>query len=281
MYILSIEKVKENVYAITDGSTRGNVTAYVLPTQIVFIDSGMNIPLIKEFREYIEQETGKKASVLFITHAHGDHVFGNQIFEDCEIITSEHTHQEMVKSEKNNWTPEALVEWKKNAEDPSTLEGLRIVLASRTYADSYEIVDSDVTVIAKRTGGHTEGSSYVYCPNYKVMFAGDNLFNHQFPWGGPPSANPVKWIAALKEYLSLDVEHYIPGHGQISDEEPIRAFLNYLEQVVTLMEEGIAAGRAEEEILGSAEKIEYFPPREGREQWKIATLKKWYEVLLN
>ena len=279
MYLLSIEKVKKNVYAITDGSTRGNVTAYVLPTQIVFIDSGMNLPLIKKFREYVEQEANKKASVLFITHEHGDHVFGNQVFEDCKIITSEHTHKETLGAKEKNWTPEALDEWKKNAEDPSALEGLRIVLANKTFADKYEIVDGDVRVIAKRTGGHTEGSSYVYCPNYKVLFAGDNLFNYQFPWGGPPSANPVKWIKALKEYLSLDVEHYIPGHGQISNEEPIEEFLDYLKKVVSLMKEQIAAGKSEERILEQADKIEYYPPREGREQWKIATLKKWYEVL--
>ena len=122
MYLLSIEKVKENVYAITDGSTRGNVAAYVLPTQIIFVDSGMNIPLIKKFREHIEQETDKKASVLFITHEHGDHVFGNQIFEDCEIITSKYTHEETLLAQEKNWTPEALDEWRKNAEDPSTLE---------------------------------------------------------------------------------------------------------------------------------------------------------------
>ncbi|MCE7742429.1 MAG: MBL fold metallo-hydrolase [Candidatus Heimdallarchaeota archaeon] len=276
---MSIEKVKENVYAITDGSTRGNVTAYVLPTQIVFVDSGMNIPLIKKFREHIEQETGKKASVLLITHEHGDHVFGNQIFKDCEIITSEFTHEEMIVSKEKNWTPESIEEWKKNAEDPSSLDGLEIVLATKTFADEYEIVDGDVKVIAKRTGGHTEGSSYVYCPNYKVLFAGDNLFNHQFPWGGPPSANPIKWVAAMKEYLSLDVEHYIPGHGQISNEEPLKEFLDYLEKVISLMKEQIAAGKTEEETLEEAEKIEYYPPREGREQWKIATLKKWYEVL--
>ncbi|MCE7746755.1 MAG: MBL fold metallo-hydrolase [Candidatus Heimdallarchaeota archaeon] len=274
---MSIEKVKENVYAITDGSTRGNVIAYVLPSQIVFVDSGMHIPLIKEFREHIERETGKKASILFITHAHGDHVFGNQIFEDCEIITSELTHEAMVDSQKNNWTPEALEEWKKNSEDPLALDGLKIVLANKTFADEYELVDGDVKVIIKRTGGHTEGSSYVYCPNYKVLFAGDNLFNHSFPWGGTPTSDPLKWEKSIQEYLSLDVENYIPGHGSISGKEPLEEFLAYLNQVISLMKEMIAEGKTEEEILEEADKIDYYPPK--REQWKALSLKKWYEVI--
>jgi len=274
---MSIEKVKENVYAITDGSTRGNVVAYVLPSQIVFVDSGMHIPLIKEFREHIERETGKKASILFITHAHGDHVFGNQIFEDCEIITSELTHEAMVDSQKNNWTPEALEEWKKNSEDPLALDGLKIVLANKTFADEYELVDGDVKVIIKRTGGHTEGSSYVYCPNYKVLFAGDNLFNHSFPWGGTPTSDPLKWEKSIQEYLSLDVENYIPGHGSISGKEPLEEFLAYLNQVISLMKEMIAEGKTEEEILEEADKIDYYPPK--REQWKALSLKKWYEVI--
>jgi glyoxylase-like metal-dependent hydrolase (beta-lactamase superfamily II) len=274
---MSIEKVKENVYAITDGSTRGNVIAYVLPSQIVFVDSGMHIPLIREFREHIERETGKKASILFITHAHGDHVFGNQIFEDCEIITSELTHEAMVDSQKNNWTPEALEEWKKNSEDPLALDGLKIVLANKTFADEYEIVDGDVKVIIKRTGGHTEGSSYVYCPNYKVLFAGDNLFNHSFPWGGTPTSDPLKWEKSIQEYLSLDVENYIPGHGSISGREPLEEFLAYLNQVISLMKEMIGEGKTEEEILEEADKIDYYPPK--REQWKALSLKKWYEVI--
>ena len=45
------------------------------------------------------------------------------------------------------------------------------------------------------------------------------------------------------------------------------------------MKELISAGKTDEEILEQAEKIDYYPPREGREQWKVATLKKWYEVL--
>jgi len=274
---MSIEKVKENVYAITDGSTRGNVAAYVLPNQIVYVDSGMHIPLMKRFREHIEQETGKKASVLFITHEHGDHVFGNQVFEDCEIITSDYTHEEMIHAKENSWTTENLKEWKKNAEDPSALDGLKIVLANKTFADEYELLDGDVKVIVRRTGGHTEGSSYVYCPNYKVLFAGDNLFNKSFPWGGNPSSDPMKWIEALQEYLSLDVEHFIPGHGPISGKKLLEEFLEYLKEVITLMKDLLAEGKTEEEILEQADNIDYYAPE--REQWKSLSLKKWYDVL--
>ncbi|MBD3192291.1 MAG: MBL fold metallo-hydrolase [Candidatus Heimdallarchaeota archaeon] len=276
---MSIKKVTENVYAITDGSTRGNVSAFVLPNQIVFIDTGMSIPLLKQFREHVEKETGKKVSTVFLTHSHGDHVFGNQVFSDCKIITSNDTHEQMVASKETNWTPEKLEESIKNSEDPSALEGLRIVLANETYDNQYELKDENVKVIAKRTGGHTEGSSYVYCPNYKVLVAGDNLFNNSFPWGGSDSANPIKWIKTLKEYLSLGVKHFIPGHGPVSGKEKIEEFLKYLEKVTSEMKKLIEQGKAEEEIIEIVDKIDYYPP--SRERWKEATLKKWYQVVAN
>ncbi len=274
---MPIEKIVENVYSISDGSTRGNVAAYVLPNQIIFIDSGMNIPLVKEFREKLEKETGKKTTYLLITHTHGDHIFGNQVFKDCKIISSKHTEERMKESLKTNWAPDKIAEMIKNAEDPSTLEGLEIVLPTETFDDQMEITDGDVKVIFKRTGGHTEGSSYVYCPNYKSLTAGDNLFIDSFPWGGDPTANPETWLAALEEYISLDIDYYLPGHGSVSSKNKIQEFYVYLKKVVDLFRELIAEGKSEEEIILEADKIFYYPPR--RPQWKELSLKKWYEII--
>lgn len=271
------EKITENVYAITDGSTRGNVAALELPNQIVFVDTGMHIPLMKEFREKLEKETGKKTTALLITHPHGDHVFGNQIFEDCKIIASKNTYEQMVESKEKQWTPENIKEWEKNAEDPSSLKGLKIVIANEQFDKEYTIKDDEVKVIAKETGGHTSGSSYVYCPQYKVLIAGDNLFVNNFPWGGPDSADPIQWKEALEEYLSLNVEYFIPGHGPVADKKKIKEFLEYLNKVIELMKSMIQQGKSEEITLKAADKIKYYPPR--REQWKEATLKKWYEVI--
>ena len=274
---MTYREITENVYVIDDGSTRGNVAAYVLPSQIIFIDSGMHIPKVNEFREALEKETGKKTTYLLITHTHGDHVFGNQVFKDCKIIASEQTEQNMKESAKTNWAPDKIEEIQKNAEDPTALAGLEIILPTNSFCDEMEITDGDVKVVFKKTGGHTDGSSYVYCPNYKALTAGDNLFIDSFPWGGAPTANPLKWIEALEEYLSLDVDFYLPGHGSVSKKDKIKEFLDYLFKVVKLMKEMIALGKTEEDILNEANEIDYHPPK--REQWKALTLKKWFDVI--
>ena len=274
---MPIKKVKENVYIIDDGTTRGNVSAYVLPSQIIFIDTGMNLPAVKSFREKLESETGKKVTTLFITHPHGDHIFGNQFFADCKIITSKITYERMIESSKTDWTPEKIEEWIKSAEDPKTLNGLEITLPNESFEDVYEMIDKDIKVIVKRTGGHTEGSSYVYCPEYKVLTAGDNLFIDSFPWGGDKTADPIKWMNALTEYLSLDVEHFLPGHGLVCGKDKIQEFRDYIKKAISLMKEMIAENSHKDDIINNVDQIEYHPAR--RAQWKKLTLEKWYDVI--
>ncbi len=274
---MTYEKVTENVYAITDGSTRGNVAAFVLPSEIIFVDSGMSLPIIKKFREELEKETGKKVSTLVITHTHGDHVFGNQVFSDCRIIASKHTKERMVVSKENDWTPEKIEEWKKTAEDPTALDGLEIVLPTESFEHAFEIDDYDTKIIIKNTGGHTAGSSYVYYPEAKALIAGDNLFINSFPWAGDQSANPQAWIDAFKEYLSLDVEFFIPGHGPVSSKAEVQEYLDYFEKIVILMRKMITEGFSENKVVEKANEVEFHPPR--REQWKETSLKKWYQEL--
>ena len=273
---MSYEKIAENVYAITDGSTRGNVAAFVLPSQIVFIDSGMYLPVIKEFREKLEAETGRKTSTLVITHPHGDHIYGTKAFEDCRIVSSKET-SDRIRHSRKELTPERIEEMKKNSEDPSLFDGIEILIPTETFEHKLEIEDFDEKLIIKRTGGHTEGSSYIYYPSAKALMAGDNLFIDSFPWAGDPTANPQKWIDTFKEYLSMDVDYFIPGHGPVSKKDKVQEYLDYFEKVIVLMRKLITEGHSEERVLERANEIEFYPPR--REQWKDLSLRKWNQVL--
>ena len=82
------EKVTERTYANTTGEGRGNFGAISLLNYAVAIDASMYPSVAKEFRTYIERTTGTPIAKLILTHYHSDHVFGNQIFNGYQIISS-------------------------------------------------------------------------------------------------------------------------------------------------------------------------------------------------
>ncbi|MEA2071035.1 MAG: MBL fold metallo-hydrolase [Asgard group archaeon] len=273
---MNLEQITKNVYAITDGSTIGNVAAFVTDNNIIIIDSGMNIPKMKEFRKELEKVTGKETTKLVLTHFHGDHVFGSQVFSDCDIIASKPTMKRMEESLEKEWTKEQLQERIENSENPEMLEGLEIVLPTKQFEEEYIIADNSKKIIVKRTGGHTKGSSYAYYPQAKALMAGDNLFIERFPWGGDKEADPDMWIDCLEEYLSLDCQYYIPGHGPVSNNEKVKEFLDYIKKIKKVVNQELQAGTAKEEIIKKASNIDFYPP--SSEESKRLTLQKWIAV---
>lgn len=281
---MKYEKFGENIYVMKDELFYDVVVGAIeLPTKLIMIDTGMNLRKIKEFREKVEQVTKKKFETVFITHYHGDHIIGNQHFSDCDIIGSKWT-LDRLNIGIPKWTDEIFEEQKKRIDDPLALVGLKLTPLNKSFEGQMELVDGDVKVIVKQTGGHTKGSSYIYCPNYKVLFAGDNLFIDSYPWGGEETCDPDKWIAILKEYLSMDVDYFVPGHGPVSDKEPLKYILAYFELVKSTILEMASEGKSEKEILKKCYNLDFYPINEeekGDVEMKELTLKKWYNFWVN
>jgi len=64
------------------------IGAVSLPNYAVVIDTGMYPFFAAKIRKDLESSTGTPVTKLMLTHYHGDHVFGNQAFKDCQIISS-------------------------------------------------------------------------------------------------------------------------------------------------------------------------------------------------
>ena len=276
---MAFKKVNENLYLYLNASYYDVVVgALILPTQIIAIDSGMHIAKLKEFREYVENETKKKFSTLFLTHHHGDHTIGNQVFSDCRIIATEQAMKKMEK-EKKKWTPERIENTGKWLKDSSSTDGLQYTLPTETY-EHLEIDDQGIKVIFKQTGGHTDDSAYIHCPNYKILFAGDNLFESMFPYGQENTSNPDLWVTVLEEYLKLEAEYYIPGHQGICDKQIVKDYIQFIEKLKSTMLELHSSGKNEEEIISHCQELD---PYESSKQFmnlkglKNSTLKNWYK----
>jgi len=137
---MKLSKVSDRVYANWDGETGGNVGIVVLDDRVLVVDA--QYPgSARRFREAITKVTDKPLSHLLLTHVHGDHVFGNMVFEDLEIVSHRRLWEKMEKSLKNEWAPgkfEKMPEtYRRDAPERWWLfEGLRIVVPTTTFTES-------------------------------------------------------------------------------------------------------------------------------------------------
>ncbi len=252
------QKVSENVFAVVGGPARANVTALVLPKRVVLVDCGIQLSAATETRREIEKISGKKVEVVILTHFHSDHTHALPVFSDCRIISSNLLLRNLKLAGRK------------------TTEGFKPTFPNETYDEQLEIRDGDARLIIKRTGGHTDCSTYVFCPNYRTIATGDNLWTEYYPWGGARGGDPDVWIQTLQEYLSLDAEHFIPGHGPVGGKDSVVALLSYLNKVRDVMREEIALRKNEEEVLSAGGEVKYYPS--GASHPHISTLKKWYRI---
>jgi len=278
---MGFEKISDKVHLFIDnGFYDAIVGAIELPNQLLLIDTGQHIPNMRKFREKLEKETGKKFTIVILTHFHGDHTLGNQLFTDCRIIAAKPVFERM-QGMKERWDAKVIEQIKERLEDKTALDGLVITLPNEELDGSLEIIDDGVKVIIENTGGHTSCSSHVYCPDYKVLFAGDNLFEGNDIYGGDDTCNPEIWLKTLKNYLTLDIQNVIPGHGKATDKTVIEESIVYMEKVKQTMKKLTEDGKSKEEILQIVYPMNFAPydaSNEHDDMLHKSTHERWFDV---
>ncbi|MFX1362908.1 MAG: MBL fold metallo-hydrolase [Promethearchaeota archaeon] len=254
------QKVSENVFAVVGRPARANVTAFVLPERVVLVDCGIQLSAVTKARREIEEISKRKVEVVILTHFHSDHTHALPAFSDCRIISSKLLLKNLKRAGRK------------------VLDGFRPTFPNETFDRQLELRDEDVRLVIKQTGGHTDCSTYVFSTNYRAIAAGDNLWTEYYPWGGARGGDPDVWGQALREYLSLDAEYFIPGHGPVEGKDSVTRLLGYLNNVGNVMKEMITLGKDEEDVLRAGGEVKYHPSGGGHPA--ISTLKKWYKIWL-
>ncbi len=272
---MKLHKVSDNVYANWDGETGGNVGVIELSDKVLVVDA--QYPgSARAFREAIPRVTGKPLIHLLLTHVHGDHVFGNMVFKDLEIVSQKRLYEKMENSLRNEWAlgnlEKMLETYKKDSPERWWLfEGLEIVLPTTTFTDRWELDGVEFIHMP----GHTDCSSIVYVPDDRLVFAGDLLFVNRFPWAGDSTADPDRWIGSFKRLLDMDVETIIPGHGSVCDLDEVEKQLQWMKEVRWIMKGLIEEGATEEKTVS-------YPYRElyptDRPEWQKRSYARWYKV---
>ncbi|MCG3216826.1 MAG: MBL fold metallo-hydrolase [Candidatus Heimdallarchaeota archaeon] len=277
--MFELEQVSENVWAHTKGETRGNVAFIKLGDTVIMIDSGMDPITADIAKNSAEEIIGFPISKLVLTHHHPDHILGNQIFEESEIISTNSINELMKEVIKKYYAPEKLAQYK--ADDPVWEEkwkDLRFVFPTTTFDEEYFLENQEERIELIETNGHTRGSTFIYVPKDNVIIAGDILFAEVYPYGGDPSMDPYLWISAYQKMIDLRPDKVVPGHGPVSSIKELKLHKEYLSELVQRIEDLIEAGITKEELLKRAD-LPVFPYEITSPERLETMLDRCYEVI--
>lgn len=227
---------------------------------IILIDPGSSYHVGKQVLVEIRKITDKPVLAVFNTHIHGDHWLGNHAINEAYPDAIIYAHPKMkaqAADQGRNWV-----------DIMSRLtEGLssdtRVVIPGETVENADTIdIDGQRFRIHTILPAHTDTDIMIENLNTKTVFLGDNCFRDRFGQFGDDSGIGGN-IEALQAVLKLDIEQFVPGHGQSgSAAEVVEPFLTYLK----LLDEVVTAG-FEEELQGYEIKQANLPRFDNFRDW--------------
>lgn len=240
------EEVADNVYFVTGTGkirTDSNSMVVVGQEEVLVVDSHVTADAAHQMLKSIKAITDLPVHYLINTHYHFDHAHGNQAFPDnVEIIGHPYTRDKLLGDVLKGATYQVIGSPKVETQHLHTMEAEQLrsdragqgaqntaiqrrkrhIKALKAVTPTPPNITFENKLTLYRGGreiellflgrGHTAGDVVVFLPREKIMFTGDLLMSHASYLG---DSYPLDWIKTLEKLKSLDVDLYLPGHGEI------------------------------------------------------------------
>lgn len=227
---------------------KGGTIAFMLTKKGIVVVDAQFPDSAGHLIQELKKKSKKSFRFLINTHHHGDHTAGNIAFKGLAEHVVAH-----VNSKANQ---------------------LRVAAEQKMAADKFHVPDITFgdegwnTKVAKENimahyfgAGHTNGDSMIHFQHDNIVHMGDLVFNRRHPYiDKTAGANIANWIILLdKAIATFDVKtqfvcgHAGTGYDVVLKAEDLKAFGDYLGNVLKFTETQIRAGKTQEEILKATE----------------------------
>jgi len=276
------EKVAEGVYYATGGVGSNNVVI-VNDDDVLIVDDGSTPAAARAFVADIKLLTPKPVRTVVNTHFHYDHTDGNQIFgPEVAIIGHEYIRRmisdpaifkrepyltsltvrfpetiaslkQKIPAEKDAAKKTAMTKELASAEATvQSMKDLKATPPNTTYDSKLVLYKGKREIQLLFLGrGHTQGDTFVYLPQEKIICTGDEEEGARVAYMGDAVFD--EWVTTLERLKQMDFKLVLPGHGvPFSDKNIITQFQNYLKDLVVkvgqLRKQGVSADDAAKRV---------------------------------
>lgn len=243
-----IETLRDGVHVLRRAGFC-NIGVCIKDRFALVIDSGYLPRAAKGVVSIIRDRFDCTVELLFNTHYHSDHTFGNQAFS-CPIVASERCRELMESCRTTHWSEDEIEAAKR--EDPPLAEewrDLSITSPTITFDESMEYDFHGIRLIWQRLGGHSSDSSILYMPKQKLIFAGDIAFGGRYPTILEHDSDPPQLISILKMLTLYDVETIVPGHGTTGGKGMLQVLIDYFACLMAAGREANEKGMSREQAV--------------------------------
>lgn len=204
-------------------------------------DTYLGPSYMKIIREYLEGNFGKKEYIIFNSHSHWDHIWGNCEFKDCTIIAHEKCRASIIKDGE-----EELV---KHIEEFAGVD-IKIVTPNITFDNKLKFEEEGIEFFY--SPGHSEDSASCYDYIDNTLFVGDNI-DDPIPsflcWN-----DLERYIDTLEQYETIGADIIVQSHGDITTNDIVGENKEYL---IKLIRNEKMKFKSEEVIKKHLNNIEY------------------------
>lgn len=243
-------------------SEKGGTIGFLLTKKGIVVIDAQFPETAPHLIDELKKKSEKSFRYLINTHHHGDHTAGNIVFKGLveHVVAHENSkaNQLRVAAEQK-------------------MEADKFLAPDMTYGnDGWKLKMGSEKIKAYYFGAaHTNGDSLIHFQHANIVHLGDLVFNRRHPFiDKTAGASIANWIILLDKAISTFDKntqficgHAAPNYDIVVKPDDLKAFGDYLGNLLKFTEEQIRAGKTKEEILKATE----IP---GSPEWKDGSIER-------
>jgi cyclase len=251
-----VDQVSDGVYFYQGNIAQGHCNNgwIIFDDYVLVIDANFPSGAL-EILPKIRALTDKPIRFAFDTHHHGDHAYGNQVWNENGATPVAHTGViEEMKKYETGYYGDKPGRWEDTAKQRPDVKASKLKPPSLLFPRELIFDDGKHRVELLHLGvAHTHGDALAWMPKEKILFTGDVCVNGAYNYVG--DGNIEKWIATLEAARKLGARIVCPGHGPRDAESLLAEQQKFFRTLRERVGAFVNARKTAEQIRDSVEQI--------------------------